>query len=164
MLSDPKIESLKQLSMCNEIIVLGRYEAEEFECFDRWGCISIANTADEFAAISEANRVTLLQLAFRDIARPHPDHIAFSDDHAHEILDLVSHFWDDIETLMIHCDAGISRSSATAAAIARLKFGDGSEFFEPPYEPNPRVYQVLLEVSGGRADFDERPIDDTMME
>lgn len=58
-------------------------------------------------------------------------------------------------TLMVHCDAGISRSSAVAAAIARLKWNDEGEFLESPFAPNPRVYRTIREVATGRGDYQD---------
>ena len=141
--------------MANQIVVLNRVEAEEFDCPYAWGCISIANTEQDFAEIPDENRVALLQLAFADITTPLAGYQLFHDDQAHDILDFITNYWNEIETLLVHCDAGISRSSAVAAAIARLKFNDESEFLESPFEPNPRVYRILREVASGRGDYQE---------
>ena len=141
--------------MAREIVVLNRIHAEEFDCPYDWACISIANTERDFAVIPDDNRIGLLQLAFADITQDIPGYQLFHDDHAHDILDFVTHNWDHVVTLMIHCDAGISRSSAVAAAIARLKWQDESEFLEPPFEPNPIVYRTIREVATGRGDYQE---------
>lgn len=71
------------------------------------------------------------------------------------VLDFVTHYWDRIDTLLVHCDAGISRSSAVAAAISRLKFRDEGEFLDEPFDPNPLVYRILREVATGRADYED---------
>jgi predicted protein tyrosine phosphatase len=140
--------------MCDEIVVLNRIEAEDFFA-ERWGCISIANTEDDFARIRKRRRIGLLQLAFADIERAVPGYILFNDGQAHDILDFVTNHWPRMKTLLVHCDAGISRSSAVAAAIARLKLGDNGEYFEEPFTPNARVYRTLLEVASGRGDFQD---------
>ncbi len=141
--------------MCDEIIVLSRTEAEQFECDVPWGCISVANTEEDFARLHRRRRKVLLQLAFADIACPAPGYQLFRTSHAHDILDLVTHYWRRIRTLMVHCEAGLSRSPAVAAAIARLKFGDDSEFFAEPYTPNPLVYGTILETARRRGDFQD---------
>jgi hypothetical protein len=146
--------------MANAVVVLNRFEAEEFESASPWACISIANHENDFANIREENRRGLLQLAFADITEPARRFILFHDSHAHEILDFVTSHWDEIDTLVIHCDHGISRSSAVAAAIARLKYGSEGNFLDCPYDPNPVVYRILREVASGRADFhDDDPVD-----
>lgn len=49
-----------------------------------------------------------------------------------------------IDTFVIHCHAGISRSAAVAAALSKYYNGNDSKFFQPPYNPNRRVYRILL--------------------
>jgi predicted protein tyrosine phosphatase len=139
-----------------QIVVLNCIDAEDFSCEGPWACISIAAADDEFPRIRKRRRVGLLQLCFADISQPLPGHTLFCDSHAHDILDFVTWNWRRIRTLMVHCRAGISRSSAVAAAIARLKFGDDREFFEEPFAPNRLVYRTLLEVASGRGDYQRR--------
>ncbi len=141
--------------MVNQILVLNRFDAEEFDCPYDWACISIANTESDFAEIPTENRRGLLQLAFIDAIHPIRGFHLFDDEDAYEILDFITHCWEKVGTLMVHCDAGISRSSAVAAAIARLKFEEESEFWEPPFDPNPRVYRILREVATGRGDYQD---------
>ena len=141
--------------MCNQIVVLSRIEAEDFECGVPWGCISIADTEEDLPRLHRRRRRAVLPLVFADIEQPLPGYPLFSTGQAHDILDFVTQYWRRIRTLMIHCHAGLSRSPAVAAAIARLKFGDDSEFFEDPYIPNPWVYQTLLEVAQGRSDYQD---------
>jgi hypothetical protein len=46
--------------------------------------------------------------------------------------------------LICHCEAGISRSAGTAAALAEL-FGESADrFFKYPYNHNRLVYQKVL--------------------
>jgi predicted protein tyrosine phosphatase len=139
--------------MARQIVVLSAVEAEDFECEDRWACISIATTEDTFIRIRKRRRRALLQIAFADCCESLPGLILFDTDHAHDILDFVTQYWKRIDTLMVHCEAGISRSAAVAAAIARLKLRDESEFFEEPYIPNHFIYRTLLEVADGRGDY-----------
>ena len=139
--------------MANDIVVLGRIDAEAFEYSYPWACISIASNPEDFPDISRDNRTGLLQLVFADIVHPTDGFILFHDDQAHDILDFVTHNWESIDTLMVHCHAGISRSAAVAAAIARLKWGEEGEFINEPYEPNAKVYRTIREVATGRADY-----------
>lgn len=47
--------------------------------------------------------------------------------------------------VIVHCDAGISRSSGIAAAILKAKTGDDSQIFNSPkYRPNMRCYRTVL--------------------
>lgn len=70
----------------------------------------------------------------------------FSRSQAERIVDMVlAH--PQAERFVVHCDAGISRSSATAAAIMKGLTGDDSKIFKNPrYYPNRLVYRTILEV------------------
>lgn len=47
--------------------------------------------------------------------------------------------------VIVHCDAGISRSSGVAAAILKAYTGDDSQIFNNPrYMPNMRCYRFVL--------------------
>jgi len=53
--------------------------------------------------------------------------------------------------VIVHCDAGISRSAGVAAAILKAKTGDDTQIFNNyKYRPNMRCYRVVLDelVSG----------------
>lgn len=54
----------------------------------------------------------------------------------------------DVQTLLIHCAAGVSRSPAVAAAICQYLFGNDGIFFETQV-PNKYVYDVLLKYLKG---------------
>lgn len=54
-----------------------------------------------------------LRLAMNDISEPHPGMVPPSDDHVSELLDFVI-AWDRQLPMLIHCWAGISRSTAAA--------------------------------------------------
>lgn len=51
--------------------------------------------------------------------------------------------------LLIHCNHGMSRSPAVAAAIAKVKYKDDSEWFTRKV-PNRRVYRLMLAVAHRR--------------
>ena len=48
--------------------------------------------------------------------------------------------------VIVHCDAGISRSSGVAAAILKATTDDDSQIFNSPkYRPNMRCYRMVLD-------------------
>ena len=49
------------------------------------------------------------------------------------------------KTLIIHCEAGVSRSPAVGAAIAQVLGQDYEEYFTK-FVPNPLVYRIMLET------------------
>lgn len=73
--------------------------------------------------------------------------ILFSKEHAKKILELVEQEKDNIYHLICVCGAGISRSSATAAAIGKILYNDDSFVFDNPrYVPNSHVFSTILKT------------------
>jgi hypothetical protein len=85
----------------------------------------------------------LLQLAFADTADPDRAD-SFTASQAVEILDFVERVWDRMEVLLIHCEAGMSRSPGVAAALSRIHYGDDGPWGEYDF-PNSLVYQRLVD-------------------
>lgn len=141
-----------------QLVVCSRITATDFKCDEPWACISISNSVGDWPDIDDDCRVDILQLVFVDVVfsvSQDFDYSVFSERTALEILDFVEELWWEIEVLMIHCDAGISRSSAVAAAISKLYLDDDSEFYdEDLYDPNPLVYDILLRVGRMRQNQD----------
>lgn len=85
-----------------------------------------------------------LDLRFNDIAEPQPGLAPPSAQHAADLLAFAD-TWDGARPLLVHCWAGISRSTAAAYAIAcaRSKPGDEQDWAErlrraaPAATPNP---------------------------
>jgi predicted protein tyrosine phosphatase len=67
-----------------------------------------------------------LKLDFSDIVEERPGEVAPSLEHVHGILDFVAG-WDRVRPLVIHCYAGISRSTAAAFIAACALRPDQSE-------------------------------------
>ena len=71
-----------------------------------------------------------------------------SDKQAKEIVDFVKRNKD--RYIIVHCDAGISRSSGVGAAILKYYTGDDSRIFENRwYMPNRLCYRKVLEAFYG---------------
>lgn len=117
--------------------------AEFFRSDRPWAAISITS-GHEHPVLSEANRVGLLRLVFDDITQPDTPR-SFTPAMAAEILDFVASVWDEVDVLLIHCDVGLSRSPAVAAALSRIYYGDDGPWFELDF-PNRLVYEVLVET------------------
>lgn len=108
---------------------------------------------------SRENRLrTILPLCFSDADRP-GNAVAGSGAEAHICnvteTDLmtdkdaikIKHFVErhSDKTIIVHCDAGISRSSGVAAAILKYLIGDDSQIFDnPKYYPNMLCYRKTL--------------------
>ena len=140
----------KYIRKINEkLLVLSRSEAGNFVCEKPWACISIGAEPGDWPKINKVQQVDILQIAFYDTEFKREDVIYFTPIQANEILDFVDKVWDKIDLLMVHCQAGLSRSPGVAAAIARIKYGN-DDFYFKNYMPNTLVYRTILNVAHER--------------
>jgi len=71
--------------------------------------------------------------------------VLFNREHAKQILDLVKRENENIYYIVCQCDAGISRSSATAAALSKIIYDtDEWVFAYKGYVPNTHIYTTIL--------------------
>ena len=128
--------------------VRSRRNAELFECDRPWAAISISTLGD-FPVLSEGNRRGLLQFVFADTVEPgEPD--SFTECLAVEILDFAQRMWGRVDVFLIHCEVGLSRSPAVAAALSRIYYyyyyyNDDGPWFEFDF-PNRLAYRLLIET------------------
>ena len=123
-----------------------------------WACISVSSPKLSHPIISKSNLLALLQLEFYDADLDRPEYEAehlFNRYHAEQILDFVEELQGKIDLLMVHCEAGMSRSPAVGAAIAKLGWDDDRVFFKQ-YTPNMKVYRTLMEIGMERKDQSEK--------
>lgn len=83
-------------------------------------CISISDPDAPAARIS-ADFLAVLRLHFDDlIERGEETDVLFAEDHALEIREFVES-WPTAERVMIHCNAGVSRSPGVALGLCDLR-------------------------------------------
>lgn len=128
-------------------LVLGRLEVMRLDLSEPHAVISIREPGSDLPLIAENDLCRgVLRLSFHDLDQPKgPESELFTPVHAREILAFVDLVRRDIEALVIHCEAGISRSAGVAAALSRAFFGEDRYFFDH-YIPNRLVYSTLLRV------------------
>ncbi len=110
---------------------------------DSYAVISIQDTKDGgFGFELKENRYckAVLTVYFDDIDNPQPGLKMMSRSQAEEITEFIRAHLDDVDTLLIHCFAGISRSAAIGM-IAREVLGQTND--KPEYY-NRYVYEELL--------------------
>lgn len=115
--------------------------------------ISITTTPGDVARLPVcAQTLGVLRLAFFDldtqITGVGEDQL-FSRAQAALVWDLLALHASALERVIVHCDAGYSRSPAVAAAIARVHDGDDALYFRR-YQPNRRVYRTLIDEAVDR--------------
>ena len=104
-------------------LVLSRENAAAYEPVRTEVCISITDPRDLPVALS-ARFQAVLRLSFSDIGeatRLHRDSdVLFAPEHAARIMDFVRR-WADVDQIVIHCTAGISRSPGVGLGICELQ-------------------------------------------
>ena len=121
--------------------------AEMAQRKDKYAVISIQDTHTSGFGFRFEKSVTcqdVLTLYFDDVIRPVEGAVAFSREDARKIIDFVNKN-KNVETLLIHCYGGESRSRAVAAFVSQMLGSDGKKFSETGH-PNQLVYDILKET------------------
>lgn len=130
------------------IDVYSRVSAEslDYSKFDEHIIISICTHKNLPAKLNIGSTTkSILRLCFADADTKY--NLAqgldlFTKEHAIQILNFIIEN-KDVKKLIIHCDAGISRSPAIAAAISKILYNDDNIYFKV-YKPNMHVYRTIL--------------------
>jgi predicted protein tyrosine phosphatase len=142
---------------------VSRHEAEDNNlCSRAHIIISISTPAYEQAKVATNSHTKgVLRLQFHDLDEaPNPEWqanygqpVLFGKEHAKRIKSFVIRYRP--EEIIVHCDAGISRSPAVAAALSMYFNGEDYEFWctggmynDRGYRPNQLVYKTLLAEMG----------------
>lgn len=135
----------------------------KFEVMDRFDATKYANSSHDEKAI-----IISISSKFCKPPRMYPDRngihngvegiifLSFNDEevgfdaiqghHAKRIIDFVDEMAPKVDKIIVHCDAGVSRSAGVCAAIQKyLGYDDFSIFDNPRYCPNMRCYRTVLE-------------------
>ena len=118
---------------------------------DSYAVISIQDTHTQGFGFEFTESVScrgVLTLYFDDVICPVEGLTCFSEADAEEILDFVETH-RSVDTLLVHCYGGQSRSRAVAAFVVKLLGGDNAEYFCTGC-PNELVYRTLEAVHAGR--------------
>lgn len=84
----------------------------------------------------------VLTLIFDDIVNEVDGAVLFSDEMADGIISFIRQHQKSVDTLLVHCYAGQSRSRAVGAFAVGMLGGDNSRYFEEG-SPNMYIYDVL---------------------
>lgn len=114
---------------------------------DTYAVISIQDTHTEgFGFEFKKNKYCkdVLTLYFDDVVKEVEGAVMFNKEHAEKIIKFVKKN-KGVDTLLVHCYGGESRSRAVCAFVAKMLGSDNSKYFETGH-PNPIVYDTLMEV------------------
>lgn len=125
-----------------EFVVLSRDEAEDYTPRRREICISISDSDAPPARISP-RFAALLRLNFDDVVeRGEPSVVLFAEEHAREIREFLDK-WPNAERVVVHCNAGVSRSPGVALGLCDLRGWATAELERSHPGFNPLVRSVL---------------------
>lgn len=81
--------------------------------------------------ISDQNNVkAILRLSFADIEKEDDANECMSIKDGKKVADFINKWFDLVDTIIVHCEGGISRSAGVMAAILRVKTGDDYKIFK----------------------------------
>jgi len=137
--------------MFKEVMFLSQFVAEKVIPQSNWAIISI--TEPGRIANLHCDWRDILRLQFHDIDAVTPGLTLFSEDQAKEILTFLDRTKEKCTFLIVHCNAGISRSAAVAKFV--------SETFKIPMTPRSVlysrfVYRILSSLSKSGSSETER--------
>lgn len=99
--------------------------------------------------MNNENILGILELHFNDIERQYKDYQIPKKEDFKELKQFIDNHKNIVDEIVVHCHAGISRSSATASAICRYLNVDDSFIWDSyMYHPNRLVFRLALEELG----------------
>lgn len=139
------------------IHVLSKLRASIYNPSEDWACISIVTKPGDWPIFTKSQPVDLLQMQFADLDLTHQelqelyanktnDGLGvpfFNQTMAQEILDFYLKIKDKVSNLLVHCEAGWSRSPGVAGALSKIFLDDDMYFFNN-YSPNRFVYRMII--------------------
>ena len=138
----------------NKIIVMGRHAASKLDLDEPYAVISINDPFETTPIKKKWGLRGLLCLSFMDVDVAEKDYKdAMQPHHADQVVEFVKGL--NVETLVVHCLAGVSRSPSMAFAIAENTIGAGRnavEWTSKPWHadymdvPNKLVYRLTSEA------------------
>ena len=85
------------------------------------------------------------KIHFDDVEKNEQNYIVITDDGAKRIVKFINSIKNETDRLIVHCEAGISRSAGVAAATMKFLQGDDAPIFDnPKYCPNMTCYRKVL--------------------
>jgi hypothetical protein len=134
-----------------KIMAINRWKAEDpaYLIPEKHILISVTDPNDAADIPERDTCQDILRLEFNDSYRFGTEGVArvmFSEEQAQQVIDFVNKYHTKVPLLVVHCFAGMNRSPAIAAAVARM-LGQSDEYFFKNHEPDSWVYRTLLYVA-----------------
>jgi predicted protein tyrosine phosphatase len=129
--------------MLKHVIFTSRQSACSRPAWNNWAVISIADVGADDARLQQGWH-DVLRLGFDDIDHDDGEYVLCDEFHARAIIEFVERCNDEkVEGILVHCNAGISRSAAVAKWISERH---GLNFPAEYDQYNKHVYITLIEA------------------
>ncbi len=147
------------MSTIKEFTVLPRNKAKELsynKLSKKYAIISITDKENEPVRFPANPMITaILPLSFNDTDDEASG--AITDGDADIIARFVTAVSDKVDCLVVHCEAGVSRSAGVCAAIMKSLTDDDMAIFNNSYyKPNMRCYRKVLEAFWRKKEANEQ--------
>ena len=135
----------EQITDSLRVVTMGRSQAERWITHIHHAVISLTDPGSDVPGLPPLeSRTRWMVESFYDLDQQSIEGYArMTPEQAKRIAAFVRKMPEPV--LLIHCEAGVSRSPAVAAAVAKFLFGDDQEWFDRFY-PNRWVYRLTLEA------------------
>ena len=144
------------------VLALSRAEIENSNCDLKNIIISIRSPGQRRAIVGQNTPADVLFLEFNDVDKAGRvwtldgdtpvEPKLFNETEAKQVVDFVNEWKDKVEIILCQCEAGISRSSGTAAAVCAIlgQHQKDSEFWigKNRYRLNTHVYKAITKAAG----------------
>lgn len=106
--------------------------------------VSITDVQSDFNHFKrQANLIGVCDVKFDDVERGEENCITKQD--AQKILAFVNRYKDVVEHIIVHCEAGVSRSAGVCAALMHILTGNDMAIFDNPrFTPNMTCYRMVM--------------------
>lgn len=131
-----------------KFLVLSRQAFEEYNPSEPFIAISITDPNSK--KVNPINPPqAMLSLEFYDLDKdtevfPYSQFM-FTEKDACSILNFVEAFKEETDLIVVHCEAGISRSAGVAGALSKI-YNKSDEYYFKNYLPNMLVYRTILTI------------------
>lgn len=136
------------------VVALSRDEAQRYHSSEPYVVISLSDSDAPPPNIYRHETLRdWLALHFDDV---YPQHCfdesgarlfcEMSERDAHRIAEFVHRWWGEVATIVVHCHAGLSRSTGVAAAIRTHHGQDERDLYESPRNPNRHCLALVREA------------------
>lgn len=132
-----------------QVLIMSRQDAKKYSYQKHEKTSVVVSITDVESAFGGLNFSTtngikaVLSLRFNDVELGQVGCIEKND--AEKIAKFALYWKDSVDLIIVHCEAGISRSAGVAAAILKFFNNDDEQIFKSPYyRPNMSCYRMVL--------------------